>query len=395
VFHDWIALGQAVDEMRNNPPGVISPTFYSTGGIAPIFAEATSPTYPFGYPLPPIPAGSLNPAGGLTGVQAAVWGLARNMTAPLAANYVVGVEHQLPWKLVAGASYSGSKSYNGLAGTDYNRFNGDLIENNGQFVRPNSNFGTINYVSNIMNGSYNAMILTLRGNFSQRATFQTSYTLSHAMSDINAGTRFDHDTGFNVPDPSLYHTYYADANWDVRNRFSFSGVYTIPGMKNGIGRILTQGWEVTLISAIQSGTPFWVYTSAPYPVGDYNADGVNYDIPNAPANYCTGSYSEGQYLAGLFPASMFTAPAAGTDGNLKRNSCRNPGLVEVDSSVLKNNRIGWLGEQGNLQLRFDFVNVLNHPNLTGVDPDLTDATFGRSTSTLLPRSIQLAARISF
>ena len=396
VYHDWVALGQAVDEMRNNPPGVISPTFYSTGGIAPVFGVASSPTYPFGYPLPTIPAGSLNAAGGLTGVQAAVWGLARNMTAPIAVNYVIGFERQFPWRLVAGGSYSGSKSYNGLAGSDYNRFAGDLIANNGHFVRPNPNFGTINYVSNIMNGSYNAMILTLRRTVGQRATFQTSYTLSHAMSDINSGTRFDHDIGFNVPDPTLYHQYYADANWDVRNRFSFSAMYNVPGLSSGIGRILTQGWEITTITAIQSGTPFWIYTSAPYGAGgDYNADGVNYDIPNAPANYCSGSYSEGQYLAGLFPASIFTAPAPGTEGNLKRNSCRNPGLLEVDASVLKNNKIKWLGEQGNLQLRFDFVNVLNHPNLTGVDPNLTDATFARSTSTLLPRSIQLGARLSF
>ncbi|MBV9613647.1 MAG: carboxypeptidase regulatory-like domain-containing protein, partial [Acidobacteriaceae bacterium] len=233
VYHDWIALGQAVDEMRNNPPGVISPMFYSTGGIPPVFALANSATYPFGYPLPTIPAGSLNAAGGLSGVQAAVWGLARNMTAPVAVNYVIGVEHQLAWGLVAGGSYSGSKSYNGLTGTDYNRFAGDLIQNNGQFVRPNANFGTINYVSNIMNGSYNAMILTLRGSLGPRASFQTSYTFSHALSDINAGTRFDHDGGFGVPDPTQYHAYYADANWDVRHRFSFSGVYNVPGLKSG------------------------------------------------------------------------------------------------------------------------------------------------------------------
>jgi len=215
------------------------------------------------------------------------------------------------------------------------------------------------------------------------------------MSDVNANTRFDHDGGFNVPDPAAYSSYYAPANWDVRNRFSFSGVYTVPGMKSGIGRTLTSGWEISLISAIQSGTPFWVYTGASYPTGDYNADGTNYDIPNAPSGYCSSSYGEQQYLTGLFPASTFTAPAAGTEGNLQRNSCRNPGLVEVDSSVLKNTRIPWLGEAGSLQLRFDFENILNHPNLTGVDPNLADATFGRSTGQLLPRTIQLGARIAF
>lgn len=395
VYHDWIALGQAVDELRTNPPAAISPTFLSTTGIAPLFAEAASATYPFNYPLPSIPAGSLNAAGGLTGVQSNIWGLSRNMSPPLAANYVVGIERQLPGKFVAGGSYSASQSFNGLAGINYNRFDGDLIQNNGQLVRPNSNFGVINYVSNIMNGTYNAMILTIRRTVGSVATFQSSYTFSNARSDINANTRFDHDIGFDIPDPSLYHSYYADANWDVRNRFSFSGVYNLPSLNSGIGRVLTGGWQVSAISAIQTGTPFWVYTSAPYPAGDYNADGTNYDVPNAPSNYCSGSYGEQNYLNGLFAASLFTAPATGTEGDVKRNSCRNPGLLEVDASVLKNNKLPWLGEQGNLQFRFDFENVLNHVNLTGVDPNLADATFGRSISTLAPRTIQLGARISF
>ncbi len=396
VYHDWITLGQSVDELRNNPPGVIYPSFSVNTAIQPVFALAGSPTYPLNYPLPAIPAGTLNAQGGLTGVQSGIWGLARNMTAPFAVNYVIGVEHQLPGKFVAGASYSGSRSYNGLAGMDYNRFSGDLIQNNGQLVRPNPSFGTINIVANMMSGSYNAMILTLRRTLGQGISFQSSYMLSHAKSDINANTRFDHDGGFNVPDPTAYHSYYADANWDVRNRFSASAVYEIPGLKSGIGKALTSGWEVSVIAAVQSGTPFWVYTSAPFGAGgDYNADGVNFDIPNAPSNYCSGSYGEHAYLNGLFAPGTFSAPPPGTEGNVQRNSCRNPGLVGIDSSVLKNTHIPGLGEAGRLQLRFDFVNVLNHVNLTGVDPNLADATFGRSTSALNPRTIQLGARISF
>ncbi len=396
VFHDWISLGQAVDEMRTNPPSSIgSPCISVVCPIQPLFAEAASATYPYNYPLPSIPVTPVNSAGGYVGLNPSVYGLDRNMTAPLAVNYVVGVERQLPWKFVAGGSYSGSKSYNGLAGINWNRTDGDLIANNGKLVLPNSNFGTMNYVSNILNGSYNAMIVTLRRTVASNYNFQTSYMLSKAMSDLNANTRFDHDGGFNVPDPAAYSSYYGPANWDVRNRFSFSGVYTIPGMKTGFGRVLTSGWEVSVISAIQTGTPFWVYTAAPYPAGDYNADGTNYDIPNAPGNYCGGGYNEQQYLTGIFPASIFTAPAAGTEGDLKRNSCRNPGLVEVDASVMKNTAVGWFGERGSLQLRFDFENVLNKVNLTGVDPNLADGTFGRSTGQLLPRTIQLGARISF
>jgi hypothetical protein len=396
VFHDWISLGQAVDEMRTNPPSSIgSPCISVVCPIQPLFAEAPSATYPFNYPLPSIPVTPVNAAGGYTGLNASVWGLDRNMTAPLAVNYVIGVEHELPGRFVVGASYSGSKSYDGLAGMNWNRSDGNLIANKGSLVFPNSNFGTMNYVSNILNGSYNAMILALHRTVGNVFTFQTSYMLSKAMSDINANTRFDHDGGFDVPDPAQYSSYYAPANWDVRNRFSFSGVYRVPGLSNGIGKTITSGWEVSILSAIQSGTPFWVHTTAPYPSGDYNADGDNYDVPNAPAGYCGGSYSQQQYLTGIFPASTFSAPAAGTEGNVPRNSCRNPGMIELDASVLKNTSIKWLGERGSLQLRFDFENIINHVNLTGVDPNLADATFARSTSTLLPRTIQLGARLAF
>lgn len=64
-------------------------------------------------------------------------------------------------------------------------------------------------------------------------------------------------------------------------------------------------------------------------------------------------------------------------------------------TVTENNHLPWLGEQGNLQFRFDFLNVFNHVNLGSVDANLADATFGRVTSALSPRQIQLGLRISF
>jgi hypothetical protein len=67
----------------------------------------------------------------------------------------------------------------------------------------------------------------------------------------------------------------------------------------------------------------------------------------------------------------------------------------VDASVAKNTRIPWLGEAGNLQLRFDILNVFNHSNLGPVDGNMADATFGKVTSALPARQIQLIARITF
>jgi Carboxypeptidase regulatory-like domain len=73
----------------------------------------------------------------------------------------------------------------------------------------------------------------------------------------------------------------------------------------------------------------------------------------------------------------------------------NPEMFQADGSVLKNNRIPWIGEQGDLQLRFDFINVLNHGNLGPVDADIADGSFGHSTTSLPARALQFGLRVSF
>jgi hypothetical protein len=73
-------------------------------------------------------------------------------------------------------------------------------------------------------------------------------------------------------------------------------------------------------------------------------------------------------------------------------------MFQADASLFKNNRLPWLGEQGNLQLRFDFLNLFNHGNLGDVDPNMADGTFGKVTGTLNPydaRKIELGLRVSF
>jgi len=405
VYRDWVALGQSVDEMRNNPPGLISQTFTSVdlydGVSYPLgnyFALANSGSYPYNFPLPPIAPGTQNAAGGLTGSTPNVTALQRNMVPPLAANYVIGVEHQIPWKLVVGANYSGSRSYDGLTGAQVNDYPGGatIVGKNEVITRLNPNFGNINYVTNNNRATYNAMILSLRGNPTSHFNFQASYTLSHAMDFPEAGTRFDQDGGLGIPDQNAYFTYWGDANWDVRHRFSLSGLYTLPGYGSGFAKVLTAGWSLSGVIVAQTGTPFWVVnTNGLLSGADYNADGDNYDIPGSPSFGCNVSYSRSAYEAGLFTASDFPAPAAGTEGTEPRNCYRNPGMFNVDTSVAKNTHLKWLGEAGNLQLRFDFLNVFNHPNLGPVDGNMADGTFGKVTSALGARQIQLVGRISF
>jgi len=214
-----------------------------------------------------------------------------------------------------------------------------------------------------------------------------------------AGTRFDQDAGLGIPDQNAYFSYWGDANWDVRHRFSLSGLYTLPGYGSGFAKVLTAGWSLSGVIVAQTGTPFWVVntnpSTAPVNPGDYNLDGNDYSIPNSPSFGCNVSYSRSAYQAGLFTAADFPVPTTVAQGDEPRNCYRNPGMVNVDTSVAKNTHIKWLGEAGNLQLRFDFLNVFNHANLGPVDGNMADGTFGKVTSALGARQIQLVGRISF
>jgi hypothetical protein len=307
--------------------------------------------------------------------------------------YSAGVERQLPSRLVASATYSGSYTYNGLIGTDVNRFAGDYID--GTLDRLNPSFGTMYYEFNGNKIKYNAGIFSVRQAIN-RLTWQASYTLSRVTDYGQAGTRVNRDPAYAVPTQHNLSQYEAPTDWDATNRFALSGTYEIPSPQMRYVKAVLGGWEFTSVSILQSGNPITIFNGTDFAHGgDYNADGVQFDFPNVPATKLSGSFSRNQYINGIAPASVFGVPTVGTEGNLKRAAYRNPGFINVDASMIKNNRFHMFDDEINLQLRFEFFNVLNRVNLQGIHADLNDSQFGKSTDTYAPRVIQLGARLVF
>jgi hypothetical protein len=97
-------------------------------------------------------------------------------------------------------------------------------------------------------------------------------------------------------------------------------------------------------------------------------------------------------LNGVFSSSSFSNPALGLEGNERVNRFRNPGFAEVDTALLKDIPIY---ERLKMQIRVEGFNVFNHVNLGGIDSNLADGTFGKSTSQFQPRWFQFGARIFF
>jgi hypothetical protein len=382
--------------------------------------------YPFGFTYPSFAGYTLNSKGGITGQQVNIGGNDPNLKASNTMNYTVTLEHGLGLNYSVAASYSGAHSNNLFSnfgtrttnagyGTDINNFPGSLIKNNGTFVRLNTSFGSIRYTVNGPTSTYNAFIVEFKGRFLHHGFFDTSYTKSSSYDDAQNYPTVPSNTG-------NYKQYWAPSVWDVPHRLSLQASYELPHLRRGPGFLhyVTDGWKPSIITILQSGQPFTVSNGNSYkanalvpgaPItsnsspGDYNADGINFDLPNIPSfgyniptdrNHQLGRTSTGNgFTSGpkVFNISDFTVPTTlPGEGNEAMNGYRNPGYANTDFALLKNNRIR---EIANLQLRLEVFNLFNRPSLGGITSGISSSNFGKATSQFNARFLQLGARFEF
>lgn len=101
----------------------------------------------------------------------------------------------------------------------------------------------INYSTNGLTSNYNALQVILSERVSHGLSFLAGYTWSHALGD-NPN-----------PDPNNLQLNYGPSISDIRNRFTISPSYLIPGRKFP-GQML-QGWSVSGLITAQSGLPWY------------------------------------------------------------------------------------------------------------------------------------------
>ncbi len=446
IYHDQITLGNMADILNGNPPNYVVPTFYNDGSTAaPIFSFGTQNSFPYGFVYPAYPGSQLDAKGGVVGAQIGVGSSDVNLHAPTAENWSIGVEHSIGKSIVASVAYVGSHdggillaglNQGGNAfGYDVNAFPGDLIEHttcnattntttgnltdscSAHRTRLNTSFGSITYQYNTARSNYEALITAVRGRFGRNAFFTASYTRSVSKDDasIYAPTAtFDQNR------------FYGNSPYDVPNRFSFGGSYTVPGLNHESGVVgrLTGGFTLGGTITLQSGTPLFIFTGAPYAVqridpslpvsptnlrylpgsGDFSASGYNYALPDV-ASGATMLHTRAAYKSngtgGAFPGCQnflstctdFTVPSFGHLGNEQvSDQFRNPGFAQTDISLKKSTKIV---NRLNLDLRLDAFNLFNQVNFNGLDTNLRDGSFGSTGSTHTARYLQVGSTLTF
>lgn len=333
--------------------------------------------------------------------------------------WTLSVQQQLSSELIAELNYSGTEAHHLPIYQNANRFAGDLIVNKGnpQFLNPS--FGAIEYGTSNGNSVGHAVSGVLTRRLSHGLAVRGIYTFAKALDVYSTAQSLDGGAPFSttqIIQPDNFRAQRGRADFDIRQQFSADGIWIIPShfdslaLKNILG-----GWQIGGIWLLQTGLPFTVYTTAPFhPVfdtsgnvvgntgGDYNADGNNWDVPNAPSfgRHLSGKHKK-DYLNGVFgppstAAAQFPSPALGAEGNLGRNTYDEPGYDNVDLNVSKFFTTPWFfGERFKLEARGEILNLFNRANLTLVSSNMTSGNFGQATNSLPARTFTFHLRASF
>ena len=103
----------------------------------------------------------------------------------------------------------------------------------------------------------------------------------------------------------------------------------------------------------------------------------------------------------MFVTSVFARPGLRDFGNAPKDVYRGPGINNWDVTLFKNFPIG--NERRTLQVRWEFYNVPNHTQFSGVDDtarfdpagNQVNGRFGQATSARTARIMQASLRLRF
>ena len=185
---------------------------------------------------------------------------------------------------------------------------------------------------------------------------------------------------------------YGLSDFDVDHRLGGSFVYNLPfgngekfaGNATGVKDAVISGWQINGIYTWQRGFPLTI-TAAD--LGGLNdAQGTNR------ANLVGDPKVDERTVARWFNTSAFAQPAAGTYGDLGRNTERAPGINNLDLAIFKNVD---LSRGMRLQFRLESFNALNHTQFSGVSTNIANTNFGVVTSARPARINQLGVKLLF
>ena len=339
-----------------------------------------------------------------------IMSVARNLTTPYVWHWSFGMQHSFTPNLSMEMSYVGNHGSNLVGIRDINQapVGSDYNPNcaSDQACRPYTMNNKFPYLSNIFQmgniyrSNYDALQVTLNSRNFHGLSMVAGYTYGHSLDEVGANWDFGYGAG--LPQDSYnVGREYASSDFDIRQRFTLSFTYAIPGRK-GFAQML-EGWELNSIVTLQSAQPWGPIDlgtdaagTGPLPVSPpanapirwsfYHAGTAGRGNPSdfksgpTPIPFFTGASNHADCVAsatavdgatgpsmqslGMFGcyeegSSVMIPPPLGQFGNMGRNTFPDSGFRNFDFSIAKN----WhLGEKVHAQFRAELFNIFNHPN---------------------------------
>ncbi|MBI4483891.1 MAG: TonB-dependent receptor [Acidobacteria bacterium] len=280
----------------------------------------------------------------------------------------LNIQRELPWNSVATLAYAGSRATHLSRSTlDFNLAVPTLVD--GKLFFPagsrkrNPAIGTVQAKTWDGNSSYHSFQAGFNKRWSRGFQAQLAYTLAKSVDDFS-GTFNPSDAAntFTSPWPFDRKFNRGLSDFDIRQNATINFTWDIPVPDNlspAVNKFIG-GWQLGGILSFRSGIPITpiinadrARTAIARPFGSF---GQRPDLTSGDKNLRTGS------ISGWFDTSRLALPPAGFFGNLGRNTTIGPGFANVDFSLFKRIMVPSVSEAFEVDLRFEFFNLLNHPN---------------------------------
>ncbi|MGI4831099.1 MAG: carboxypeptidase regulatory-like domain-containing protein [Janthinobacterium lividum] len=380
--------GNEWNVVQNYQPFALSYTFPNAGSITGATLANPYRTGTTGNIVNPFPFTK----GFVTGATAA--GIDRNFQWPYTYQLNFSVQQQLTNALGITMAYVGSLGHDLPFGQDINAPvstpTASTVAANVLSRRPNPQYGIVYLLGSHQTAEYNSLQVQATQRMSKSLSLNAFYVWSKTIDSVDLGQ---------TQSLSGAQDYYnlkaerARASDDLRHMFAAAVVWR-PTLYRGEHHFLgsvANGWQVSTIAKIRSGTPFTILNGA-----DANLDGSStYDRAEQVADFHLANRNVGEWFnTAAFKQNLATVGAP-IDGNSSRNELTGPFYKDVDMSLMRELH---LYERAALQLRVDATNVFN---LTSYDApastqrNVSAATFGQITTAEQTRVLQLGAKIIF
>jgi hypothetical protein len=343
--------GGISNQLTQNPPFLVTQFRFDGPGA----------NIPLSDPIP-LPD-AINPGSPVLPLSSSLRFQPRNTPATRVQEFNVAFERELTREVAMSVGYVGTRGANVTAVVSTGGFGGDIATR-------------LTTISNVGSSRYDSLQVKVNVRPWHGLSYLAAYTFGRAW-DNSPGPFPGIGAGFRTTPADAGGLAPGLADYDVRQRFTFAGVFEVPRANTSMAaaNTLLRDWQINTILTFQGGTPFTVF-------GGFGRASLIGD-PHA-----------GESSPDRFFNTLAFGPSTNIADQSPRNLLRSPGIADVDASLF---RKFLFTEKTGLEFRAEAFNLFNHPQLGFPNQVCCGGDFGRITTTRLnsERQVQFALRLFF